>query len=94
METKHTLGSWKYIQEDQKVIIEDDYSKLIAEIRGWGWIQELPNPEERQDANGKLIAAAPDLLEAALKIKSEIDTEGLLQSSYEDLLKAINKAIL
>jgi len=48
--------------------------------------------ETYRDANAKLIAAAPDLLEVALQIKNEIDTEGLLQGSYDKLLKAIDKA--
>lgn len=42
--------------------------------------------------HAKLIAAAPDLLAAALQIKNEIDTDGLLQGSYEKLLEAIEKA--
>lgn len=48
--------------------------------------------EEETKANAKLITAAPDLLEAALQIKNEIETEGLLQNSYDKLLAAIDKA--
>jgi len=43
-------------------------------------------------SNAKLLLAANDLLEAGLKIKSEIDTDGLLQGSYDNLLVAIKDA--
>lgn len=57
----------------------------------YNWFTTIKEREELfKDA--KLIAAAPDLLEAALRIKEEIDTEGLLQGSYEKLLEAIKKA--
>ena len=35
-----------------------DLSLMIADIRGWGWISQLPLAEEVQDANGELIAEA------------------------------------
>jgi len=57
-ELKHTPGPWIYTREDQQVHLPNDHSKLIADIRGWGWIQKLPNAEEIQDANGELIAEA------------------------------------
>ena len=61
---KHISGPWEYFKEDQRVIIPGDHSKLIADIRGWGWLQKLPEGHKIQDANGRLIAAAPELLEA------------------------------
>lgn len=36
----------------------------IADVRGWGWLQYLPGDgegERMQDANARLIAAAPQL---------------------------------
>lgn len=42
----------------------EEADHLIADVRGWGHIQYLPNGAEVQDANGRLIAAAPELLEA------------------------------
>jgi hypothetical protein len=71
MTTQHTPGPWNYIQRGTQVwgrsvggcqLQESDH--LIADIRGWGHIQYLPNGADVQDANGRLIAAAPDLLEA------------------------------
>lgn len=61
---KHTPGPWAYNSEDQIIHLPNDFSKMIAQVRGWGWIQKLPNPEQIQDANGRLMAASPELLEA------------------------------
>lgn len=36
--------------------INDADGKMIADVRGWGWIQKLENPEELQDSIGKAIA--------------------------------------
>ncbi len=88
METKHTPGEWKVIPYNgyQKCIGTDKYTICHTTIA-------LEDKDKVQaEANAKLIAAAPDLLAAALQIKNEIDTEGLLQGSYEKLLEAIEKA--
>ncbi|MFA5899428.1 MAG: hypothetical protein WC829_09990 [Hyphomicrobium sp.] len=78
MSSAHTPGAWNYIQRGTQVwgrsvggcrLEESDH--LIADIRGWGHIQYLPNGAEVQDANGRLIAAAPDLLEALKWCKSQ-----------------------
>lgn len=99
----HTPGPWEYIPSslDPKkhsfAVAAEGGSSLIADIYrkskffGWGNKKNGIDPEATE-ANAKLIAAAPDLLAAALKIKSEIDTEGLLQDSYDELLQAIEKA--
>jgi hypothetical protein len=70
---KHTPGPWEYYAEDQRVIIPGDYSKLIADIRGWGWLQKLENGAEVQDANGRLIAAAPTQHEALTKLVGVVE---------------------
>lgn len=57
----HTLAPWIYCQKWQKVTTADG-GQLVADIRGWGWLQKLPDGEAIQDANGYLIAAAPSLL--------------------------------
>lgn len=56
----HTPAPWVYCQKWQKVTTTD--GKSIADVRGWGWLQKLPDGESVQDANGCLMAAAPDLL--------------------------------
>lgn len=73
--TKHTQGPWKYVQLTQKVIARsiggcnlEESDHMIADIRGWGHLAYLKDGAEIQDANGLLIAAAPDLLEALLEL--------------------------
>jgi hypothetical protein len=67
---KHTPGPWRAIDYPgaDKVFAGDFH---ICDIRGWGYltaVQKLSDEEaiKVQDANARLIAAAPELL-AALK---------------------------
>ena len=60
--TSHTPGPWSYENEGQTVYVGE--GQWIAQVRGWGWLQKMKNGEAVQDANGRLIAAAPELLEA------------------------------
>jgi len=60
--TAFTPGPWEYEPRGQ-MIVTDHGQKMIADIRGWGWIQYLPEGEKIQDANGYLIAATPELYE-------------------------------
>lgn len=103
METKHTPGTWKigidgvvtstYPSRNGQICTKDEATHYTT--------QQVCKIEcnlgsnvlnDRQKTDAKLILAAPDLLAAALQIKNEIDTEGLLQGSYEKLLAAIEKA--
>lgn len=69
---KHTKGPWVFQPPcDPRGIsvwgrsvggvrlTEEDHK--ICDVRGWGSIKYLPNGEEIQDANGRLLAAAPEL---------------------------------
>jgi hypothetical protein len=38
--------------------IFDAAGLMIADVRGWGWIQKLADPEQKQDALGQFIAEA------------------------------------
>ena len=38
--------------------IFDSDNKMIAQVRGWGRIQYMDNPEEKQDMIGRFIAEA------------------------------------
>lgn len=42
-----------YDQMGQTVL--DQTGRQVVDIRGWGWIQKLDNPERRQDALGETI---------------------------------------
>lgn len=97
METKHTPGPWFTKREG--------FSTVYVEARiGGGFLQEIaacgPTAAgiQQQDANAKLIAAAPDLLEA-LKIMHQhvlelCFTHGtpLPEASIEKSSDAIKKA--
>lgn len=70
----HTPGPWSYENEGQTVYVGDQIEgQWIAQVRGWGWLQKLKNGEAVQDANGRLIAAAPELLEALQNIIDSVD---------------------
>lgn len=60
-----TEQPWAYVPEGQMIVMGGDITRMIADVRGWGWLQKLPNGAEIQDANGRLIAAAPELLAAS-----------------------------
>lgn len=94
-----TLGPWKY--DDMGYIWQDrdTHAMMIAEIRGWGHLTSCDMMEEddartQQDVNGRLLAAAPDLLEACRFAFSEIDKSGLpsLISAAARLSSAMAKA--
>jgi hypothetical protein len=69
MMSKHTPGPWEF---DGTSYIWADMSsgKMIAQIRGWGWLQKKGEEAAiaEQEANAHLIAAAPELLEACASI--------------------------
>lgn len=48
--------SWRYESYGQTVWADDTY--MVADIRGWGYLQQRPNGAEIQDATGVHIATA------------------------------------
>jgi uncharacterized radical SAM superfamily Fe-S cluster-containing enzyme len=65
-ETKHTPGQWLYDAETGEVTMADDVTALIATVQFEG------TDEAQADADGYLIASAPDLL-AALQALSALN---------------------
>ena len=57
----HTPAPWVYCKKWQKVTTADG-GQLVADIRGWGWLQKLPDGEAIHDANAHLIAPPPSPL--------------------------------
>lgn len=83
--TKHTPGPWiesKHFDKNEDVILQivqiDDQSKVIA---------TCDSPYD--DANARLIAAAPEMLEA---LKAAMDGNIKRTVRYQMIAKAINKA--
>jgi hypothetical protein len=74
---KHTAGPWRIDDYDRTMIWATDAHMRICDIRGWGHLTgacslNLPDAEAEaiQEANARLIAAAPELL-AACKAQHE-----------------------
>lgn len=44
--------------EEQGCYIYDASRKMVADVRGWGWIQNFENPEQIQNGIGGYIAEA------------------------------------
>jgi hypothetical protein len=65
METNHTKGPWELGASKQSVVKADGQnSKVIAAIRTNDYLVNPRFEEGEAEANARLIAAAPDLLEA------------------------------
>jgi hypothetical protein len=67
---------WHYRDKDQTIWNAEGTLK-IAEIRGWGQLQYQPNGADTQDANGRLLAAAPELLAALQEVVRISDRDHL-----------------
>jgi hypothetical protein len=92
---KHTQGNWevsKHGNNDSFGIYAEGSGNDLAIIRGG-------NEEGGEaEANSKLIAAAPDLLAALMKISNELrdgnykgnHVNGMVQMAEEAIRKAIN----
>ena len=90
MKTKHTKGEWLNLGYRVDVDVADGMSG-ICEMSDW-------MPEEEMEANAKLIAAAPELLNACLAAKAMYEAQGINVNSriggeqYSELLLTIQKA--
>lgn len=87
-QVKHTPGPWHVGVERKQCV----YSG-VAEVAGTKFIADLSNPFDDGDtiqANARLIAAAPDLLEACKAISTD---PGDMASGHEQALKLVRAAI-
>lgn len=93
MEIKHTPGPWMFHEQgdaNQYCLLTNDKRWVIAFSQNG----ELHTPE--QIANAKLIAAAPELLEALILAIDALDPEkehlDYDDSAFLEIKKAIKKA--
>jgi hypothetical protein len=82
----HTPGPWVLFNLNGIPSIEDTAGYMLAEV-----FQPYPEPEDREEAfaNARLIAAAPELLEAAKRVLGYAAADS---KWADDLEAAINKA--
>lgn len=90
METQHTPGEWKSIGLE---IRQKNSGLILANV-----YEHNPNNQTKEQAiaNAKLIAAAPDLLDALLKLQYAVKhggVKGLFEDEKKLIDNAINKAI-
>ncbi len=91
---KHTLGPWSVVIPKSKQVRmyvarppEKGKAAPIVDVGGYG------DTLEQDEANARLIAAAPELLEALEQILSELPDKGVItQLTLRDAVNAIAKA--
>ena len=79
--TKHTAAPWHHGGYE----IQDDKGALICNLSGW-------RGEQQTLANAKLIAAAPELLEALKELCDVTDTNDYNEAAFFKAEAAIAKA--
>lgn len=101
--SKHTPGEWKYEPRGAQVHADNPYGKdrmLVADIRGWGHLtgtgcgackMSREDAEAIQDANGRLLAAAPRMLEMLQEVVVQYGGHELdeLRAKIRALLKEV-----
>lgn len=80
--TKHTEGKWKYIFKDGKYQVEAP-GAYICQMIQYGMVNQKEEYYLHEKANARLIAAAPELLEACKILLSYMESP----DSFESLAK-------
>lgn len=78
METKHTKGEWIVNKRvaGVEVAIHSETGTRICEVKSYPSRSFNDPTTKTANYNAKLIAAAPDLLDALIMAKHEIETNG------------------
>ncbi len=93
MESKHTKGPWEMEYDNYG---NDSYSEWIDIFTSHNTIAQVGRSRkmtEENKANARLIAAAPELLEALKKLVPITWNDGPLAKAYEDIGKKAEEAI-
>lgn len=90
----HTPGPWRMgrVQDPKNVAwYVTPQPKLLADVCVVEFACDTARPIEEHEANARLIAAAPEMLEALDRIVTRKDPEGFLPE-YDEARAAIAKA--
>ena len=105
MEKKFTQGEWvsRGFEKNSNGHVSIDFKDGFITVYGGSTYgldrQEKLKFVEKAEANAKLIAAAPDLLESCLAAKAMYEAQGINENSriggdqYTKLIEAIKKAL-
>lgn len=100
--SKHTPGKWEYNCHGAHVVSDNPYGKgymIVADVRGWGHLtgtgcgackMHPEDAEDIQNANGRLIAAAPKMLELLQDI-ADVSDQTHVVLKIRELLKEIDQ---
>lgn len=91
-DTKHTEGPWSLNKQyaDIEVRGPADSGVLIAVMSPWGIAADTPSPQE---ANARLIAAAPELLEALQLVVDKLGSDFELYREQQFAIDTARAAI-
>ncbi len=95
--SKHTPGPWKVIRDGNDLSVRSANSRDTGKIthldiaENIGGLRPGPDFTDRSEAkaNARLIAAAPDLLEALQRLVKAVDPES---TGWDEAVDAIAKA--
>lgn len=90
---KHTVGPWEY-HKSAMIVMDESGQMSVCDIRGFGSLQNALGCEgaaEVMDANGRLIAAAPDLLKSLRELVSSTGDKEAVAGAVAVIRKATGK---
>ncbi len=98
MNTKHTPGPWRQSTANPNAVNKDGEKGAIGIATAHGtddsnYAAYFPSTDEAR-ANALLIAAAPDMLQALLVLRSYFEGKGHIPNALAPALAAIAKATL
>lgn len=94
-EAKHTPAPWLIAKSDASFVYalnDNGYNRFWAHVTGGNLRRAESTLRAEVEANARLIAAAPDLLDALIEIVSADDAHELTQKHIESARAAIAKA--
>lgn len=92
MMTGHTKGPWKVVEEWDWSCDGEEYKRItVTDESGDIEVNVHPSFAGIDEANARLISAAPDLLEALIAMNAQLEADGYMGTTYGPLrLAAIN----